>query len=74
MRLRGHRRQQKLKEEGDALTLWKMSILLHIHALVTVGGCKARKYHLLINITCQHHWLTHLTCTTVLKTKQIERF
>jgi hypothetical protein len=52
MRLRGHRRQQKLKEKGDALTLWKMSILLHINALVTVGGCKARKYHLLINITC----------------------
>jgi hypothetical protein len=36
MRVRGHRRQQKLKEKGDALVLKKIRVLLHINKVVSV--------------------------------------
>jgi hypothetical protein len=44
MCVRGHRRQQKLKEKGDTLTLRKMSVLLHMNAVACPSAYKCRQY------------------------------
>jgi hypothetical protein len=40
MCVRGNRRQQKLKEKGDTLTLRKMSVLLHMNAVACPSAYK----------------------------------